>query len=82
VLAIWREMRRHHGGAGRFLFGDFGIADAMYAPVVLRFVSHGVALDGEAQRYVDAITALRALHEWLADAETEELSDVHERTKP
>ena len=82
VLAIWREKRRHHGGAGRFLFGDFGIADAMYAPVVLRFVSHGVALDGEAQRYVDAITALRALHEWLADAETEELSDVHERTKP
>jgi glutathione S-transferase len=82
VLAIWRETRRAHGAAGSFLFGTFGIADAMYAPVVLRFIGHGVTLDAETQRYADSITALPALREWLAEASTEELSDVHERMKP
>ena len=82
VLAIWRETRRRHGGAAPFLFGDFGIADAMYAPVVLRFVSHGISLDGDAQDYAAAITDLQALRDWLDEAATEPLSDVHERMKP
>jgi len=82
VLAIWRETRRRHGGAAPFLFGPFGIADAMYAPVVLRFVSHGISLDGDAQDYAAAITDLQALRDWLDEAATEPLSDVHERMKP
>jgi glutathione S-transferase len=82
VQAIWRETRRQHGGSGRFLFGAFGIADAMYAPVVLRFISYGIALGGAEQEYADAIVALPALQEWLAEAATETLSDAHERMKP
>jgi glutathione S-transferase len=82
VQAIWRETRQRHGGSGQFLFGAFGIADAMYAPVALRFISHGVELDSPARAYVDAIAALPALREWLAEAATEPLSAVHERMKP
>jgi glutathione S-transferase len=82
VKAIWVEARRRRGAAGRFLFGDFGIADAMYAPIVLRFASYGIALDGETRRYADAILALPALQEWLAEAACEPLSPIHERMKP
>ena len=82
VLAIWEEARRRFGAGGGFLFGDFCIADAMYAPVALRFVSHGVALDGVARAYVDALLALEAMSEWLAAAATEEKSDLHERILP
>jgi len=82
IKFIWSETRPRHGGAGPFLFGSFGIADAMYAPVVLRFVTHGVTLDGEAARYAAAIAALPALHEWLDEAATEPLSPTHERMKP
>jgi glutathione S-transferase len=82
VLAIWNEARQRFGSGGQFLFGAFGIADAMYAPVVLRFISHGVELDSPARAYVDAIAALPALREWLAEAATEPLSPVHERMKP
>ena len=82
VLAIWRETRERFGREGPFLFGAFGIADAMYAPVALRFISHRVELDASAQRYVDALTALPALQERMADAATELLSNAHERMKP
>jgi glutathione S-transferase len=82
VGAIWRETRRHYGDSGRFLFGDFGIADAMYAPIVLRFISYDVPLDDEGRNYASAILALDSLQEWLAGAATESLSPAHERMKP
>jgi glutathione S-transferase len=82
VLAIWDDARCRFGTGGDFLFGGFCIADAMYAPVALRFVSHGVPLDGVARAYVDALLALEPLREWLAAAATEDKSDRHERMLP
>jgi len=83
VQSIWREARARFGGGGAFLFGAFSIADAMYAPVVLRFVSHAIAFDSAATRdYAGAIVALPALQEWLTDAAAEPQSDIHERMKP
>jgi glutathione S-transferase len=82
VQSLWRETRRRNGGSGPFLFGDFGIADAMYAPIVLRFISYGVASAADVQDYADTIAGLPALQEWLAEAATEPLSDAHERMKP
>jgi len=75
ILAIWVDCRARFGAGGEFLFGRFGIADAMYAPVVLRFQTYGVALEGVARDYADAILALPALHAWVADAlaETERI---------
>ena len=71
ILAIWTDCRARFGQGGDFLFGRFGIADAMYAPVVLRFQTYGVALEGAAQAYAGAILALPALRAWVADAEAE-----------
>jgi glutathione S-transferase len=82
VQTIWREARAQHADKGDFLFGAFGIADAMYAPVVLRFISYGVELGPLERAYVDTIAALPAMHDWLADAATEALSPAHEQMAP
>lgn len=71
VQQLWQETRARFATAGPFLFGDFGLADAMYAPVALRFVAYGTVLTGAAQGYVEAITALPAVIEWRAAAEAE-----------
>ena len=69
VLAIWREALGASNGP--FLFGSFTIADAMFAPVAPRFVTYGVDLDAACRAYVDAIYALPAMKQWMADAEQE-----------
>lgn len=71
IRTIWRETRRQHGRDGDFLFGRFGIADAMYAPVAVRFRGYGVPLDAVSQAYVDALYALPAMNDWLVDAAAE-----------
>lgn len=72
IVDLWRDCRGRFGSASHgFLFGDFCIADAMYAPVALRFLSYGVGLDADAGAYVDALLELDALQEWLRAAATE-----------
>jgi len=63
ISAIWAEAR------GPFLFGEFTAADAMYAPVVLRFRTYGV--EGANRRYREAVLALPAMREWIEAAERE-----------
>ena len=70
ITRIWRECRAR-AGTGPHLFGAFSIADAMYAPVVLRFQTYGVEIGEVERRYADAMLALPALKEWLAAAEAE-----------
>ncbi|WP_254574313.1 glutathione S-transferase [Stenotrophomonas acidaminiphila] len=64
VQALWRSLRRGHGAGGDFLFGGFGIVDAMFAPVAIRFDGYGVALDDTAAAYLQALSALPALRQW------------------
>lgn len=72
VMAIWRDCRTRFGdGKGAFLFGEFTIADAMYAPVVSRFRTYRIDLERDAEAYCDAITNLPAMQEWLAAARNE-----------
>jgi glutathione S-transferase len=73
VQKIWSDCRARFGRSGPFLFGAFSIADAMYAPVVLRFRTYVVELEPVRREYADAVLALPALQEWVADgaAETE-----------
>jgi glutathione S-transferase len=71
IVAIWRDCRKRFAGDGAFLFGAFGIADAMYAPVVSRFRTYKIDLEPEAQAYCDAVWALPAMQEWVAAARTE-----------
>lgn len=76
IVALWQDCRSRFGGDGEFLFGEFCAADAMYAPVVTRFVTYGVKLPSAAAAYRDAVLALPALQDWTAAAvvETERLA--------
>jgi glutathione S-transferase len=71
IQRLWRGLRAEHAAAGDFLCGGFGIVDAMYAPVLMRFLGYGVALDDNARRYAEAMAALPALREWRAAAAIE-----------
>jgi len=71
IISIWQDCRAKHAAGGPYLFGYFTIADAMYAPVVLRFHTYAVDLPAESQAYADAILALPAMQEWLAAAVAE-----------
>ena len=64
-------MRTRFGAGGEFLCGEFGIVDAMFAPVCVRFKAYGVAMDENAYHYVNTIYSLPALQAWLADAKLE-----------
>lgn len=70
VTGIWRQARERFGGAGEgpFLYGAFSAADAMYAPVVTRLDTYGIAVDPVSQDYMRAVLALPAYREWLAAA--------------
>jgi len=59
VSAIWRECTERYGGP--FLFGEFSVADAMFAPVVFRLHTYGVALEGAAAAYAERMLAAPAL---------------------
>ena len=68
IEAIWTDCRNRHGAGGPFLFGGFGAADAMYAPVVSRFHTYAVRVNGPARSYMDAVMALPAWAEWHSAA--------------
>lgn len=68
IRQIWRECRHAHAKGGEWLFGKFGIVDAMFAPVVLRLHSYAVAVDGAERDYMDSTLNLPALREWLGAA--------------
>lgn len=71
ITDIWKDCRKYYGGKGKFLFGDFTIADAMYAPVCLRFETYGIKLDAVSQAYLNAILSLEGTQEWIAAAKKE-----------
>ncbi|WP_375206775.1 glutathione S-transferase family protein [Hyphococcus sp.] len=69
---LWTLCRKTYGAGGDFLFGKFSIADAMYAPVVSRFVTYGpVTLSAEAAAYRDMMIALPAMKKWGDGAQAE-----------
>jgi glutathione S-transferase len=65
---IWTDCRTRFGRDGPFLFGRFGAADAMYAPVVSRFETYAVDVDPVARAYMQAVQTLPAWQEWRAAA--------------
>jgi glutathione S-transferase len=72
IMAIWRDCRSRFGeGRGDFLFGEFTIADAMFAPVVSRFRTYRIDLEREADAYCERVIALPAMQEWSAAAKNE-----------
>jgi glutathione S-transferase len=70
VEALWQDCYQRYGGP--WLCGAFSIADVMYGPVALRFVTYGISLKPTAQRFVDAIQNLESVQAWIQDALAEE----------
>ena len=71
IIAIWAECHRLYGDKGAWLFGDFTIADAMFAPVVLRLRTYGINLPESAGFYPHRLLESEAMQEWLLAAESE-----------
>ena len=71
VIALWTECRQRFGASGDLLFGRFSVADAFFAPVVMRFNAYAVELPPVAKAYCDAVGALIAVREWCAGARRE-----------
>ena len=64
IQQIWIECRERYGKYGPFLFGAFGGADAMFAPVVHRFRTYAIAVEPEARDYMNTVMSLPAFQEW------------------
>jgi glutathione S-transferase len=71
IEAIWSDCRTRFGRSGPFLYGAFGAADAMYAPIVSRFNTYGVEVCAAAHEYMRAVMALPAWSEWREAARRE-----------
>jgi glutathione S-transferase len=64
IQEIWIECHERYSKFGPFLFGAFGGADAMFAPVVHRFRTYAIEVAPDAQHYMDAMMSLPAFQEW------------------
>ncbi|MCW8930451.1 MAG: glutathione S-transferase family protein [Gammaproteobacteria bacterium] len=71
ITALWRYFRKRYVDKGPWLFGHFSIADAMYAPVVLRFKGYGIALNEVEQKYCDHVFSHKAFIKWYESGKQE-----------
>ena len=71
VQQLWQQLQAAHGTGGEFLCGEFGIVDAMFAPVCVRLRGYGPPLLASSRTYIDRMFALPAMAEWLAAAQVE-----------
>jgi len=66
IKSLWRTCRTAYGAGGEWLFGDYSIADAMFAPIVLRFSGYSIPLDGVEKAYVESVLSQPCIKEWIA----------------
>ncbi len=76
LTSLWTTLRTNYGQAGPYLFGNFGAADCMYAPVALRFLCYDPDLtsfrsSSIAREYIQTIAGNALVQEWIADAKLE-----------
>ena len=72
IKTIWRELRTQYAAAGPWLFGQYTIADAMFAPVVFRFLTYGVSEPGPVEEYVQTVASDLLVQEWVRASELEQ----------
>ena len=68
IVSIWESCRSRFAKSGPFLFGTFTVADAMFAPVVWRFLTYAVELPPASRAWVETMCALPAMQEWRKGA--------------
>jgi glutathione S-transferase len=72
IMELWAQARARFGGQGQFLFGEFGAADIMYAPVATRIVTYGLPVARFATGYLDAVLNHPFMQDWIAGAQEED----------
>jgi glutathione S-transferase len=70
IVRMWDELLRRHGGP--MLFGQFTIADAFFAPVVMRFITYAVPAPAAIEAYMARVLALPAVAAWRSAALAEQ----------
>ena len=71
ILQLWAQARARFGGTGNFLFGDWCAVDMMYAPVVTRLITYGVAIPNFAAVYMKSVLSHPDVAEWIDKAQDE-----------
>ena len=71
IMELWAQARARFGGTGDFLFGDWSAVDMMYAPVVTRFITHGVKVPNFAGAYMKCVLSHPHVDEWIDKAQDE-----------
>lgn len=69
---MWAELRQKHAPKGPWLFGDFSIADIMYIPVALRFMTYNIQLSDISNDYIACILSNEWVKEWVSDSQNEQ----------
>ena len=72
VADIWTTCRARFGEKGEWLFGDYSIADAMFAPVALRFAGYNIELDEQPQTYVQSVLNQPCIIDWMKQGQLEQ----------
>ncbi len=71
IQKLWQHAAKYTDRKGDWLFGSFSIADAMFAPVALRFDRYCVPLNDQATGYVERLLQHPAMIEWIAAGRAE-----------
>ncbi|MCD2322468.1 glutathione S-transferase family protein [Sphingomonas sp. IC-56] len=72
IMELWAQARARFGGDGEFLFGEFGAADIMFAPVVTRLVTYSLPAPRFAQAYMLSVLQHPFMQDWIAGAQAED----------
>ncbi|OAN66650.1 glutathione S-transferase family protein [Sphingomonas sp. TDK1] len=72
IMELWAQARARYGTEEPFLFGAFGAADIMFAPVVTRIVTYSLPVPRFAQSYMLAVLQHPFMQDWIAGAQEEE----------
>lgn len=71
IDAMWRGLRERYAEHGPWLFGEFSIADCMFAPVVSRFHTYGIAVSSPCAAYMEQVLGMREMQLWYEEAAQE-----------
>lgn len=71
IDSIWTGLRAQNSNQGPWLFGEFSIADCMFAPVVFRFATYNVAVSDSSRQYMESVLENPKIKLWLEQAQKE-----------
>ncbi|MFM8556862.1 MAG: glutathione S-transferase family protein [Betaproteobacteria bacterium] len=66
LVSMWSELLREHQGP--MLFGHFTIADAYYAPVVMRLITYNLPVPPDISLYMARVAQLDGVRAWIDEA--------------